>query len=76
MEQHALAILGQQDWWDWPSTKRTIETGKSNWEIDTTKLLYHLIVESQKFGGKILNLFWEQLGNCDERLKENSQSKF
>ena len=32
-------------------------------------------MESQRFGGQVQDHFWKQLETCDERLKENSQSK-
>lgn len=37
-----------------------------------TRLLLHLILESQALGGSFLNEFWLNLGKCDPRLQENS----
>jgi hypothetical protein len=75
MEQHALAILKRNDLWNWHDTKR-IESGiqGGKFQIPTARLLYFLIVESQQFGGQVLDHFWKQLGTCDEKLKDNSQS--
>ena len=77
MEQHALAILEQKNLLGWPDTKRILESGKQGGKFQavTLKLLYFLIVESQRFGGQVLDQFWKQLGACDEKLKENSLSK-
>ena len=79
MKQHALAILSQSNL-NWPITKRMQESGqqgRSKYSVPTAKFLYHLIEESQKFSGgtRVLDQFWEQLGACDVRLKENSQSE-
>ena len=77
MDQHALAILEQNDLWSWRDTKRIQALGKqgAKFQVATPKLLHFLIVESQRFGGGVLDHFWEQLGTCDEKLRENSQSK-
>ena len=77
MEQHALAILEQNDLWSWRDTKRIQALGKQGdkFQATTPKLLYFLIVESQRFGGEVLDHFWKRLGTCVEKLKENSQSK-
>jgi hypothetical protein len=76
MEQHALAILEENDLC-WRDTKRIQASGKQSdrFQVPTPKFLYCLIVESQRFGGEVLDHFWKQLGTCDETLKENSQSK-
>ncbi|KAF8133266.1 hypothetical protein EV363DRAFT_1397502 [Boletus edulis] len=70
MEQHALGILQNEDLLGWN------ETGKQGgtFRAITPKLLYYLIEESQKFGGDVLDQFWEQLGACDDKLKENIES--
>ncbi|KAF8558054.1 hypothetical protein OG21DRAFT_1405907 [Imleria badia] len=75
MEQHALAILEQNDLWNWPDMK-WIQASESKFQAATPKLLYFLIVESQKLGGKVLDHFWKQLGTCDEKLEENSSLSF
>ena len=77
MEQHALAILEQNNLWSWHDTKRIQASGKQGdkFQVAAPKILYFLIVESQRFGGQVLDHFWKQLGTCDEKLKENSQSK-
>ena len=78
MEQHALAILEQNDLWNWHDTKQIQAlAGKQGgkFQVATPKLVYFLIVESQRFGGEVLDYFWKQLGTCDEKLKENSRSK-
>ena len=77
MEQHALALLAWTEVWGFLNVKRIQESGKqSEFEVVTAKLLYYLILESQNFGGEVLNQFWCQLGKCDEILKQNSESNF
>ncbi|KAF8432753.1 hypothetical protein L210DRAFT_2767593 [Boletus edulis BED1] len=73
MERHALAILEQNDLCNWRDTKQIQASGKQGgtFRAITPKLLYYLIEESQKFGGDVLDQFWEQLGACDDKLKEN-----
>ena len=58
--------------------KRIQESGKQSgkFEAVTSKLLYYLILESQKFSGEVLKQFWNQLRECDGNLKENSESNF
>ncbi|KAG6379309.1 hypothetical protein JVT61DRAFT_11764 [Boletus reticuloceps] len=76
MEQHALGILRNEDLLDWDDTRRIQASGKQSgtFRAITPKLLYYLIEESQKFGGDVLDQFWEQLGACDDKLKENIES--
>jgi hypothetical protein len=78
MDQHALAILSIEEIWNWPNTKRIQGSGSQGGKFEriTSKFLYYLILESQTFGGGVLNQFWNQLGACHEKLKENSESKF
>jgi hypothetical protein len=78
MDQHALAILAIADSWNLPNTKRIQGPGSQGGKFEriTSKFLYYLILESQRFGGGVLNQFWNQLGACHEKLKENSESKF
>jgi len=78
MDKHALSLLARPEVWKFPNVKRTQESGKQSgkFEAVTSKLLYYLISESQKFGGEVLTEFWNQLGECDGNLKENSASKF
>ncbi|KAH9979819.1 hypothetical protein BJV74DRAFT_887892 [Russula compacta] len=80
MDQHALAVLeqeGQQEdqekLLNWSTTRRIPESGKQGGILAsiTPKLLYYLILESQKFGGGVLDQFWDQLGSCNSKLKEN-----
>jgi len=75
MAEHALALLAWTEVWGFPSVKRIQESGKQ-FKAVTATLLYYLILESQKFGGEVLNQFWYQLGECDEDLKQNSESNF
>ena len=46
MEQHALAILGLDDLWNWPPTERQ-ESGEQGrkFQAVTPKLLYYLIID-------------------------------
>jgi len=80
MDQHALSLLARPEVWKFPNVKRIQESGKQSgkFEAVTSKLLYYLISESesQKFGGEVLTEFWNQLGECDGNLKENSVPKF
>jgi hypothetical protein len=78
MDQHALALLAWGQLWRFPNVKWIQESGKQSgkFEAVTSKLLYYLILESQKFGGEVLKQFWNQLGECDGNLKENSEPKF
>jgi len=75
MAEHALALLAWTEVWGFPNVKRIQESGKQ-FKAVTATLLYYLILESQKFGGEVLNQFWYQLGECDENLKQNSESNF
>jgi len=75
MDNHALAILSQENFWTWPNTKSTQHSGKQGGKLEsiTHKFLYYLILESQVFGGDVLDLFWTQLANCNRRYRENSE---
>ncbi|KAF8133265.1 hypothetical protein EV363DRAFT_1295460 [Boletus edulis] len=76
MERHALAILEQNNLWNWRDTKQNQALGNqgAKFQVATPKLLYFLIVESQRLGGELLDHFWRQLGTCDEKLKGNIES--
>jgi uncharacterized membrane protein len=78
MDEHALALLAWGELWKFPNVKRIQESEKQSGKFEAvmSKLLYYLILESQKFGGEVLDQFWNQLGECDENLKENSESNF
>ena len=75
MDKHALAILSQEIFWTWPNTKSTQQSGKQGGKLEniTHKFLYYLILESQIFGGDVLDLFWTQLANCNRRYRENGE---
>ncbi len=78
MDQHALAILNQDNLWNWSNTKRIQQSGKQGGKLEsiTHKFLYYLILESQTFGGDVLDLFWTRLASCHHRrLRENSESQ-
>jgi hypothetical protein len=78
MDKHALAILSQDNFWSWSNTKRIQGSGKQSGNLlegITHKFLYYLILESQTFGGNVLDLFWTQLANCNRRFRDNSESK-
>ncbi|KAF8133262.1 hypothetical protein EV363DRAFT_1162606 [Boletus edulis] len=76
MERHTLAILEQNDLCNWRDTKQIQASGKQGgtFRAITPKLLYYLVEESQKFGGDVLDQFWEQLGACGDKLKANIES--
>ena len=78
MDQHALSLLACPEVWEFPNAKRIQESGKQGgkFEAVASRLLYYLILESQKFGGEVLTQFWNQLGECEGNLKENSASRF
>src|SRR5260221_14465232 len=78
MDKHALAILNQDNFWNWSDTKRIQQSGKQCGKLEsiTHKFLYYLILESQTFrGGDVLDLFWTRLANCHRGLKENNESQ-
>ncbi|KAH9979799.1 hypothetical protein BJV74DRAFT_887877 [Russula compacta] len=76
MDQHALAVLEQENLLNWPTTRRIPESGKQGGILAsiTPKLLYYLILESQRLGGGVLDQFWNQLGSCNPKLKENIEN--
>ncbi|KAI9573140.1 hypothetical protein HD554DRAFT_2276719 [Boletus coccyginus] len=78
MYHHPLAVLELNDLLNWRDPKRIQVSGKQGDKLHaaTPKLLYFLIVESQRLGGEVLDHFWKQLGTCDEKLKENSSHSF
>ncbi|KAK2462687.1 hypothetical protein APHAL10511_005303 [Amanita phalloides] len=68
MDKHALEILKTNDVWKWPNTLRYgNQVGKL--ERITPKLLYYLILESQKLNGTVLDRFRGQLGACDGKTE-------
>jgi hypothetical protein len=73
MDSHALSILAEESW-GWPVRRRILKTEKQGKTI-TPKLLSWLINESQRFGGTILDQFWEQVRECHPKLKENGVSR-
>jgi hypothetical protein len=77
MDNHAVSVLADAESWEWPVAQRVMETEKqgSHYEAITPKLLSWLIKESQRFGGTILDQFWEQLRECHPKLKENGVSR-
>ncbi|KAF8548107.1 hypothetical protein OG21DRAFT_1607096 [Imleria badia] len=64
--------------WNWSDTQQIQALGNQigKFQVPTAKLLYFLIVESQRFGGEVLDYFWKQLETCDENLKKNSSLSF
>lgn len=76
MEKHALAILEQEYLWYFEDSRRIQQSGEQGGQFHAVayKLLYHLIDESEKLGGKVLEMLWYELGTCNEKLSENSQS--
>jgi len=73
MYQHALAILEVAESWEWPIVQRIQQSGEQGgkYKAITTRLLYHLIIQSQALGGTVLGKFWTELGECHPKLKEN-----
>ena len=75
MDGHALSVLEKANSSGyWPPSKRNQSSGEEHgkYETNTALLLYHLIAESQKLGGTLLDHFWLQLGECHPRIKENT----
>ncbi|KAK2463007.1 hypothetical protein APHAL10511_004994 [Amanita phalloides] len=68
--QHALALLEEASAWDWHMTQCIQDSGKQGGK-HKTHLLTYLIMESFQLGGTVLNQFWDQLGNCHQRLRGN-----
>jgi hypothetical protein len=77
MEDHALSVLVDAESWNWPPARRIMESGtkSGHYMAITPKLLSWLIKESQRFGGTILDQFWEQVKECHPKLKENGVSR-
>jgi hypothetical protein len=75
MQAHALRLLDAAEFWEWPITQRTQQSGEPGckFKARTTRLLYYLITESDKLGGIVLTHFWLQLGSCDPKLSQNSK---
>ena len=67
MDAFALEILEDAKSWSWPIVKRIQQSLLPN-------LLSCLIKESQALGGTVLDQFWETVGKCDDKLKDNSAS--
>jgi hypothetical protein len=72
MDNHALSVLADAESWEWPVpvTGRILKTERQDGRYKA-KLLSWLIKESQRLGGTILDQFWEQIGECHFKLKEN-----
>jgi hypothetical protein len=73
MNNHALSLLADAESWEWPVARRILKTEKQGGHslAILLKLLYWLVKESQRFGGTILDQFWEQMRECHPKLKEN-----
>jgi hypothetical protein len=72
---HALAVLEAPELWRWAETHRIQAFGREDkFKAITPKLLSGFIAESQKLGGTLLEKFWDNLGNCHPKLKDNSWS--
>src|ERR1700722_6780721 len=69
MDTAALEVLEDAKSWDWPVGN---QGGKFNALIP--QLLSCLIKESQGFHGTVLNQFWESVGKCHDKLKDNGPS--
>ncbi|EDR09967.1 uncharacterized protein LACBIDRAFT_325878 [Laccaria bicolor S238N-H82] len=71
MDGHALSVLEKANSSGyWPPFKRNQSSGEEHgkYEINTALLLYHLIAESQKLGGTLLDQFWLQLGKSPSKI--------
>jgi len=74
MDAFALEVLEDAKSWNWPVVKR-IQQGNQGKAL-VPSLLSCLIKESQVLGGTVLDQFWEAIGKCDKKLKDNSASHF
>ena len=77
MDNHALSVLADSESWNWPVARCIQKTGKQGgeYEVNTSKLLYWLIKESQRFGATILDQYWDQMRLCHPKLNENGGSR-
>jgi hypothetical protein len=77
MDNHALSFLADAESWEWPATRCILKTEKrgGQYKAITPKLLSWLIKESRRFGGTILDQFWEQVRECHPKIKENGVSR-
>ena len=73
MDLLALEVLEDAKSWNWPIVKRIQQSGNKDKAL-VPNLLSCLIKESQALGGTVLEQFWETVGKCDNKLKENSMS--
>ena len=73
MDLLALEVLEDAKSWNWPIVKRIQQSGNEGKAL-VPNLLSCLIKESQALGGTVLEQFWETVGKCDNKLKENSTS--
>ena len=73
MDEFALEVLEDAKSWNWPIVKRIQQSGNKGKAL-VPNLLSCLIKESQALGGTVLEQFWEAVGKCDNKLKENSMS--
>jgi len=76
MEAFALEVLDDAKSWNWRSLRRLQQSGNQTgkFEAVSADFLYWLIKESQSLRGTVLCQFWETVGNCDNRLKDNRAS--
>jgi len=75
MDAFALEVLEDAKSWNWPIVKCIQQSGKQGKAL-VPNLLSCLIKESQALGGTILDQFWETVGKCNDKLKDNSASNF
>jgi hypothetical protein len=79
MDKHALAVLGEAQSWDWPSTQCIQQSSEQGgkYKAVTTKLLSCCIEESMAFSrSTLLTQFWFEVGECEKKLKRNSEFIF
>ncbi|EDR03339.1 uncharacterized protein LACBIDRAFT_295301 [Laccaria bicolor S238N-H82] len=70
MDAFALEVLEDAKSWNWPIVKRIEQSGNQGKPL-LPNLLSCLIKESQALGGTVLEQFWETIGKCDNKLKDN-----
>lgn len=75
-EKHALVILEENNDWNLACHSTYPRIGSSSWQNTqpvASKLLYHLIYQSQRLGDTVLEQIWRQLGSCHPILEANRE---
>ena len=73
---HAVAILGDNEFWEWGPAQHFTEPGEFGGKYKTVagKLLSGFLSESYTLGGTLVDKFWSTIEQCDVRLQRNGVS--